>query len=99
MHHHPPDDRRISAGAVTAAWAIVAGILAVTLVGNALKPSGTLDAAIAGQSTPRADDCTDGGETTEELDGVGSRDGDAIQPVPSRAENLAKPSPASRRGW
>jgi hypothetical protein len=99
MHHHPPDDRRISAGAVTAAWAIVVSILAVTLVGSSLKPPRTVDAPIAAQSTPRADDCTDGGETTEEADGVGSRDADAIEPVPSRGENLGKPSPTSRRGW
>jgi hypothetical protein len=40
MNHHPPDDRRISGGAVVAAWAIVAGLVAVTLFLSVLaKPA------------------------------------------------------------
>jgi len=39
MDHHPPDDRRITSGAVAAAWAMVAGLLAATLVASALAPT------------------------------------------------------------
>lgn len=38
MDHLPPNDRRVSSGAVAAAWALVAGLTAMTAVGSVLAP-------------------------------------------------------------
>ena len=39
MDHHPPDDRRITSGAVAAAWAMVAGLTALVVVASAFAPA------------------------------------------------------------
>ena len=38
MVHLPPDDRRVSSGAVAAAWALLACLTAMMAVGSALAP-------------------------------------------------------------
>lgn len=39
MDHHPTDDRRITSGAVAAAWAMVAGMTALMALASALAPA------------------------------------------------------------
>lgn len=39
MDHHPPDDRRITSGAVATAWAMVAGMTALMALASALAPA------------------------------------------------------------
>ncbi len=38
MDQHPPDDRRITSGAVGTAWAMVAAVVALMALGSAFAP-------------------------------------------------------------
>jgi predicted benzoate:H+ symporter BenE len=61
MDHHPPDDRRISSGAVVAAWAIVAGLVAATLLASALAPPKPVLDPLAEQAALHVGGCADEG--------------------------------------
>lgn len=39
MDDHPPDDRRITSGAVASAWAMVAGLTALVALASAFAPA------------------------------------------------------------
>jgi len=59
MDHHPPDDRRIGSGAVAAAWAMVAGLVATTLLASALAPPVAVKAPPTTQAALHERGCTD----------------------------------------
>jgi len=50
MSHHPPDDRRVSGGAVIAAWAIVAGLVAATLFASVLANPAPIEFPLTAQA-------------------------------------------------
>lgn len=58
MDHLLPDDRRISSGAVAAAWALVAGLAVATALASALAPARS-PAPPPAQHTLPAADCED----------------------------------------
>lgn len=47
---HPPDDRRVSGGAVVAAWAIVAGLVAVALIASVLATPAPMTTPVTEQA-------------------------------------------------
>ena len=57
MDHLPPDDRRISSGAVAAAWAMVAGLIALVVVAAVLRPQGPTAAPPIAHVATHAQDC------------------------------------------
>jgi hypothetical protein len=71
MDHLPPDDRRISSGAVAAAWALVAGLTVATALASVLAPSRPHAPSPAQHSVPAAD-CED--DETEAAPSVLPRD-------------------------
>jgi hypothetical protein len=58
---HQSDDRCVNSGAVVAAWAIVGGLVAVTLFASVLAPPVTLTAQVAAH----AEGCLDETETPD----------------------------------
>ncbi len=58
MDQHPPDDRRITSGAVGAAWAMVAGLLAATVLASALAPPRPTPVPVTEQAALHTQGCT-----------------------------------------
>ena len=58
MDRHPPDDRRVTSGAVAAAWAMVAGLLAATLLASALAPKTPTQVPVTQQAALHSQGCT-----------------------------------------
>jgi hypothetical protein len=56
---HPPDDRCVTGGAVIAAWAIVGGLVAVTLFTSVLAPPARLPVPLTAQAAAHAEGCVD----------------------------------------
>jgi hypothetical protein len=65
MDHHLPDDRRITSGAVAAAWALVACVVAAITVASAFAPARPLQRPVTEQAALHAGACTNN-EATEE---------------------------------
>jgi len=63
---HQPDDRCVSSGAIVAAWAIVGGLVAVTLFTSVLAPPARLPVPLTAQAAAHAEGCVD---ETEAPDG------------------------------
>jgi len=55
MSHQPPDDRRVSGGAVIAAWAIVAGLVAATLFASVLAKPAPMEIPLTAQADNHVD--------------------------------------------
>jgi hypothetical protein len=62
MDHHPPDDRRIGSGAVVAAWALVAGLVAATALASALSPQRAIQLPLTQQAALHDKACADDGD-------------------------------------
>lgn len=63
--HHPPDDRRVTSGAVMAAWAIVGGVAALTLFTSLLTPPARMPVPLTAQAAAHVDGCPDETETPD----------------------------------
>ncbi len=68
MDHHPPEDRRISSGAVAAAWAMVAGLVAVMLLVSTIAPSRPTQIPLAQQAALPSGGCTNDEGTADRPD-------------------------------
>jgi hypothetical protein len=62
---HQPDDRSVSSGAVVAAWAIVGGLVAVSLFTSVLAPPARLPVPLTAQVADHAEGCLDETETPD----------------------------------
>jgi len=58
MDHLPSDERRITSGAVGAAWAMVAGLTAVMVLATALAPPKPAPPALTEQAALHSVGCT-----------------------------------------
>ena len=68
MDHLPPDDRRISSGAVAAAWALVAGLTAAMALASALAPAKPPPHPPTEQAALHAGGCVDDEGATDRQD-------------------------------
>ena len=62
---HQSDDRCVNSGAVVAAWAIVGGLVAVTLFASVLAPPARLPVTLTAQVAAHAEGCLDETETPD----------------------------------
>jgi len=62
---HQPDDRCVNGGAVIAAWAIVGGLVAVTLFTSLLAPPARLPVSLTAQAPAHAEGCVDETESPD----------------------------------
>lgn len=61
----PLDDRRVSSGAVVAAWAIVGGLAAMSLFTSLLSPTARMPVPLTAQAVAHAEGCADETETAD----------------------------------
>jgi hypothetical protein len=64
-----PDDRCVSSGAVVAAWAIVGGLVAVSLFTSVLAPPARLPVPLTAQAAADVKGCVDETETPDGQNG------------------------------
>ena len=68
MEDDLPNDRRISGGAVAAAWSLVAGLAAMTLVGSAMAPTRSIQLLLTEKPALDAGACTSDDATEQVSD-------------------------------
>jgi hypothetical protein len=58
MDQHPPDDRRITSGAVGTAWAMVAALVTLTALASAFAPQRSTNTPVTEQAALHTKGCT-----------------------------------------